>query len=363
MPEKSASSASWLDLRQGDALTVLKTLPERSVSCCVTSPPYWGLRDYGVVGQLGMEATPLAYLAAMVAVFEEVRRVLRHDGTLWLNMGDSYVAGGNGARDPERWPKQSRNNNGDRLVHGKKGAVGIWGLKSKDLAGMPWRLAFALQEAGWWLRTDIVWSKTNCMPESVKDRPTRSHEYLFLLAKSERYFYDFEAVAEPLAAKTYTTFGTVRRDLGGGDLVKSHNFSRDVAVRKPRTAGKHSKTDPQAAGHRIVESVANARAAGGDHDNPFGFTRNRRTVWEIAAVAYPEAHFATFPPALVEPCILAGCPEGGVVLDPFLGSGTTAYVANRLGRRALGVELNPAYLELARARCNQVTVWEGSATG
>lgn len=359
----------------GDVRMRLLELASESVQCIVTSPPYWGLRDYGNDDQIGLESTPEQYVAELVWVLDEAWRVLRKDGTLWLNLGDSYVAAPKGPNGDDKstlsasgvrvqrathrsapqivtpTTKQATNMASDFEAPHRSGSIP--GLKRKDLVGIPWRVALALQAAGWWLRADIIWSKTTCMPESVQDRPTRSHEYLFLLAKAEHYYYDLEAIAEPLAAKTYTTFGTVRRDLGGGDLVKSHNFSRDVAVRKPRTAGKHSKADPQSAAHRMVESVANARAGGAEHDNPFGYTRNRRSVWEISPVAYPEAHFATFPEALVEPCIKAGSREGDTVLDPFAGSGTTLAVARRLGRKAIGIELQPDYLPLIQKRVRE----------
>ena len=278
----------------GDCRDVLKTLPDESVHCVVTSPPYWGLRDYGVSGQMGLETTPAEFVAGMVGVFAEVRRVLRADGTLWLNLGDSYAGGGCGSREAERWPKQSRNDH--MATHAKKHS----GLKTKDLVGAPWRVAFALQADGWYLRSDIIWSKPNPMPEGVTDRPTKAHEYIFLLSKSERYFYDAAAIREPLT---------------------------EVSVL------------------RAARANTGTHAPGQVQDG-----RNKRTVWEVATQPFSEAHFATFPPALIEPCILAGCPRGGVVLDPFGGAGTTGLVADRLGRDAVLIELNPAYAEMGRAR-------------
>ena len=273
-----------------DVFEGLARLPDESVHCVITSPPYWRLRDYGTDGQLGLEATPEEYVETMTGVFREVRRVLRSDGTLWLNMGDCYASGGYGARDPERWPKQSRN---DHMRHARAPSGG---LKPKDLVGMPWRVAFALQADGWWLRADIIWAKPCPMPEAVKDRPTKAHEYLFLLAKSQRYFYDFEGIAQPSASP---------------------------GEERP--------------GRCWIQPA----------------TRNKRSVWTISnggKAAFPGAHFATFPTKLVEPCVLAGCPEGGVVLDPFCGSGTTGVVALRADRRFVGIELNEQYVEMARRR-------------
>jgi DNA modification methylase len=286
----------------GDARAVLASLPSESVQCCVTSPPYWGLRDYGVAGQIGLEATPEAYVEAMVGVFREVRRVLREDGTLWLNLGDSYCADVRKGRA--------------HMGVGKNDAHNVWfnrqpdSLKPKDLVGIPWRVAFALQADGWWLRSDIIWSKPNPMPESVTDRPTKAHEYVYLLSKSATYFYDAEAIAEESTSDT----SDGRRGDGG-----SYRF-------KPTAPATHF-------------------GANG--------TRNRRSVWTITTKPYPEAHFATFPPELPEICIKAGSPPDGVVLDPFAGAGTTLWMAKELGRKAVGIELNPDYARLIEKRCAQ----------
>lgn len=298
---------------QGDVLDRLLELPAESVHCCVTSPPYWGLRNYGVEGQLGLERTPDEYVSRMVEVFREVRRVLRNDGTLWLNIGDSYAGTGKsgGGDQGKRWAVY-----GSESDEGK----GTWkpapdGLKQKDLVGIPWRVAFALQADGWWLRSDIIWHKPNPMPESVTDRPTKAHEYLFLMAKSERYYYDGPAIAEPsvyAGEQLGIVRGTKRRALSMG-----------------------------------VEPSGNEKP-GADAD--IAAHRNKRTVWTITTEPFPEAHFATFPTALVEPCILAGSPEGGTVLDPFNGSGTTGVVALRADRNYIGIELNPAYVDMARRR-------------
>lgn len=329
----------------GDALEVLRTLPDESVQCCVTSPPYWGLRDYGVDGQLGLETDPGEYLLTVVAVFAEVRRVLTADGTLWLNVGDCYA---------NKMPRIAYGDQGDRGAGVSEGDRSItrdwssWRLKEKDLVGMAWRIAFALQADKWWLRSDTVWHKPNPMPESVTDRPTRAHEYVFLLSKSARYFYDAGAIAEPCKPTS-----DLRLDERGAISAAGNKDRKDA---KQRTKGKHSGQPPQSSGHRIVENVARARAEGADHDSPFGVTRNARSVWTIATVPYPGAHFATFPPELAARCIKAGSRPGDTVLDPFGGSGTTASVATGLGRNAIHIDLNPEYLDLAIERIGPLLV-------
>lgn len=295
---------------QGDCLAVLKTLPDQSVNCCVTSPPYWGLRDYGVAGQLGIEKTPQEYVEKMTAVFREVRRVLRGDGTLWLNLGDSYASGGNGGNPIYDGSQPSGRFQGIRPGgEPRKG----WkkppsGLKHKDLVGIPWRVAFALQADGWYLRQDIIWHKPNPMPESVTDRCTKAHEYVFLLSKSERYHYDADAVSE------------------------------------------ESVSDEQPRNRPNGMSVVMGKQQGAQPNCGVTQYRNRRSVWTVPTSSYPEAHFATFPPALIKPCILAGCPVGGTVLDPFGGSGTTGQVSLELARSAILIELNPEYIKLANRR-------------
>lgn len=310
----------------GDNRAILPTLPESSVQCCVTSPPYWGLRDYGVDGQIGLERTPEEYVAQMVAVFREVRRVLKDDGTLWVNLGDTY--GRNPAKGSSGTPT-GRNGRGERYpTKSKTASEGAWmafgteaktrtqTIKEKDLVGIPWRVAFALQSDGWWLRSDIIWQKPNPMPESVTDRPTKSHEYIFLLAKSERYWYDADAVSEPSLRA-----GDINGGCYGGN-PPSFNVGRGI---KPTTIIKER--------------------------------RNIRSVWTVATQPYREAHFATFPEKLIEPCILAGCPVGGTVLDPFGGSGTVGQVCERLGRNSILIELNPDYIELQRARTAQMGIF------
>lgn len=293
----------------GDCVAGLRTLPDVSVHCCVTSPPYFGLRDYGHDGQIGLESTPEAYVVRMVEVFREVRRVLRDDGTCWVNLGDSY----NGIGGPGKQNGGPIGPTAAVAIEGTKGRR-ISGLKAKDLVGIPWRVAFALQADGWWLRQDIIWHKPNPMPESVRDRCTKAHEYVFLLTKSERYFYDAEAVSE-------------------------------AATKPPGSNGNFGNKD--AASRMVGKLTGNMRPGVEYLTKP---TRNRRSVWTVTTKPYSGAHFAVMPPDLVEPCIKAGCPEGGTVLDPFAGSGTTLAVAAELGRNAIGCELNPEYIELAERR-------------
>ena len=352
----------------GDAIERLRGMPDESVHCVVTSPPYFGLRDYGTarwdggdascahsVGdqvqdskapgaiisgvrpgvdasrcrkcgairidrQIGLEPSPAEYVETLVAVFREARRVLRKDGTLWLNLGDSY-AGSWGAQsrritdsDEPSWHSSQIKNHPKRASN--TGTIRIAGVKPKDLYGIPWMVAFALRADGWWLRQDIIWAKPNPMPESVTDRCTKAHEYLFLLSRSERYYFDAAAIAEVAIADNREFFRGNDKYTNGNSFVNS------------------SAKPADGLGH-----VANETGK-----------RNKRSVWTVTTQPYAEAHFATFPPALVEPCILAGAPRGGTVLDPFGGAGTTALVADRLGRDAILIELNPAYAEMARSR-------------
>uniref|UniRef100_A0A6M3L862 site-specific DNA-methyltransferase (cytosine-N(4)-specific) n=1 Tax=viral metagenome TaxID=1070528 RepID=A0A6M3L862_9ZZZZ len=299
-----------VNYRIGDVLDVLREQPDGAFNCCVTSPPYWGLRDYGHDGQIGLEQTPDEYVARMVEVFAEVRRVLRADGTLWLNLGDSYAASAGSHRAYRPHMTGSDELNVPRMFPPPAG------LKPKDLVGIPWRVAFALQADGWYLRSDIIWHKPNPMPESVKDRPTKAHEYVFLMSKSKKYYYDADAVREPaIHAGKVVTLG-------------AKSFSKGQA------AG--SGVKPSGNGTKDSVTVADGR--------------NKRTVWTVATAPFSGAHFACFPPALIKPCILAGCPEGGVVLDPFLGSGTTGMVAESLGRDWFGIELNPDYESIIQSR-------------
>ena len=321
---------------------MLKMLPDESVHCVVTSPPYFGLRDYGMDAQIGLEAMPDVFVDELAGVFREARRVLRADGVAWVNMGDSYNNsdkwGGGGANTG----KHSLDANGK--VPSWSGVRRRWrGMdecKPKDLIGIPWMLAFAMRADGWYLRQDIIWHKPNPMPESVTDRCTKAHEYLFLLAKSERYYFDQSAITE--AATVGDNFRNVR------EPVDSHMPGAPANVgirksgnkeRKPAGARGMPNCDPTDPGDGVAGSV------------PWeGSTRNKRSVWTVTTQPFKEAHFATFPPALIEPCILAGCPEGGTVLDPFGGAGTTGLVADRHGRNAILIELNPEYAEMAKRR-------------
>ena len=311
------------ELLQGDCLQQLATLPAASVQCCVTSPPYWGLRDYGTPGQLGLEATPDEYVANMVAVFRAVRRVLRDDGTLWLNLGDSYAH-----NVTTHDTKSGKQNSVRGSILTRERDLG-W-LKTKDLVGIPWRVAFALQADGWYLRQDIIWHKPNPMPESVTDRCTKAHEYIFLLTKSARYYFDAGAIAEPQADIS------VRRAFSTNNVEQRKDAASDVYA--------ISGAAQDATYARMRESIAAGEPQ----------TRNKRSVWTVTTKPFKGAHFATFPPDLIEPCILAGSAADTLVLDPFSGAGTTGVVAVQHGRRYIGIELNPVYLEMSRKRIQLV---------
>ena len=304
----------------GDCRAIMRKWASEGIKAqtCVTSPPYYGLRDYGVDGQLGLESSPDEYVAAMVEVFRCVRDVLADDGTLWLNIGDTYAASGMGGNPAESAYRKQATNVGS-LISGRKAPAG---LKPKDLIGIPWMLAFALRADGWYLRQDIIWHKPNPMPESVRDRCTKAHEYLFLMAKSERYFFDIEAMKEP------ATNAGKRVSLG------NKSFSKGQAT----GAGISASGNGLSEFYDVTES------------------RNRRSVWTIATKPYGGAHFATFPPDLITPCILAGSRTGDIVLDPFMGSGTTAMVAQQLGRQYIGCELNESYKTLQNERVAQSTL-------
>lgn len=296
-----------IKIYKGDCREVMANMPEQSVNCCVTSPPYFGLRDYGNDAQIGLEQTPEEFVEAIVEVFRGVRRVLRDDGTVWLNLGDSYYnyrPGKGQALAKQTVSKTSQDLPQECARRGNK----LEGLKEKDLIGIPWRVAFALQADGWYLRQDIIWSKPNPMPESVQDRCTKAHEYIFLLSKSPRYYFDNDAIKEQA------------QDWGERD----------------RTNGKYHNEGSGLSPHSGLERSYEKK--------------NKRSVWTVSPKPFKGAHFAVYPPELIEPCILAGCPKGGTVLDPFGGSGTTAVVADRLGRNSILTELNEDYIEIARNR-------------
>ena len=295
---------------------------EASVNCCVTSPPYYALRDYGLDAQIGREDTPEEYIERLVAVFHELKRVLRSDGTFWLNIADTYCGTGNKGYYAD--PKNPKGRNGQQTAKNARAP----GCKQKDLIGIPWLLAFALRADGWYLRSDIIWQKENPMPESCKDRPSRCYEHIFLLTKSKKYFYDAAAIAEPVAATTAARYRTGR---GAG-----HKYADEVP------------------GQGKVQGINRTRSGGYYDEALIPTMRNKRDVWLINTVPYSGGHFAAYPPKLAETCILAGCPKGGVVIDPFLGSGTTAAVAKSLDRHYIGIELNIEYCALARARIGGV---------
>lgn len=354
----------------GNCLKVIPSIPDGSVNCCVTSPPYWGLRDYGHADQIGMEKTPEEYVAKMVDVFREVRRVLRDDGTLWLNLGDSYATGGGAVG---RCP--GGGDQGERFL--RAGMVGtqpnrmkLQGLKSKDLIGIPWRVAFALQTDGWYLRQDIIWAKPNPMPESVRDRCTKSHEYVFLMSKSERYYYNQDAIKEDaVCGANGSEFHTgktgehqqgrsSKKPRGPGNKTHKGETAYDQGDERHRT-----KKGLVAYANRVRESLARGSFSGkteamaGTGQNAFRAVvdkRNKRSVWTIGVRPYAGAHFATMPPELAEPCVLAGCPEGGIVLDPFGGSGTTAGVSKKHWRKSIVCELNEDYAALMRDRIKSI---------
>ena len=337
-------------LLTGDCRQRLRDLTDGSVNCCVTSPPYFGLRDYGASGQVGLEETPDAYVDELVAIFREVRRVLRDDGTIWLNIGDSYNAAGRTGHGTRVGFKQGTNRASAAGADHCRPSVD--GLKPKDLIGIPWMLAFALRADGWYLRSHIVWHKPNPMPESVTDRPTSAHESLFLLSKSEHYYYDADAIREPCSVDDWDNgtrvFGGVNK--AGANLLHGDRTTGRIATPRKVGARDNFRRDGSKRESPIYgQSVGTHRPDRPDTvPNPIG--RNKRNVWTVATRPFAEAHFATFPPDLIEPCILAGCQYGGTVIDPFGGAGTTGLVADRHGRNAILCEINPDYVAMAERR-------------
>lgn len=336
----------------GDAAAILKTLPDESVHCCVTSPPYYGLRDYGVDGQIGLEETPDDYINRLVAVFREVKRVLRNDGTLWLNIADSYSGSGKGAAAyPENAKKYKQGTN--------KGTVGCiqttkhfeTGCKPKDLIGIPWMLAFALRSDGWYLRQDIIWAKPNPMPESVTDRCTKAHEYIFLLSKSKNYYYNQQLIKEPLAKSSHVRLAQDITNQKGSDRVPGKTNGTMKAVTFGGKKGREYTPDKNDPNFRN-----GSEQWGREYIPTADGMANKKSVWTVATQPYSEAHFATYPKELIRPCILAGCPAGGTVLDPFFGSGTTGEVSLEESRNYIGIELNPEYIKIAQKRISEVQV-------
>ena len=382
----------------GDALTELRKLPDESIHCCVTSPPYWGLRDYGtakweggdsacahIVGgqvqdtkwpgaitsgqrpgvdasvcrkcgarridsQFGLERTPEEYVAKLVEVFREVRRVLRKDGTLWLNLGDSYASGKGTCYNPGGGDTSLGKERKDAGVHpldrGNKSTLALSVIKPKDLVGIPWMVAFALRADGWWLRQDIIWAKPNPMPESVTDRCTKAHEYIFMLSQSAKYYYDAKAIDEPVADATIIRCSQDVENQSGSSRVPGKTNGPMKAVLKQDGVGKRTYAN-------FNERYFKAEKRVGRHNSETS-RRNSRSVWTITTKPFREAHFATFPPEIPERCIKAGCPIGGIVLDPFFGAGTTGMMAKQLGRDFLGIELNQKYCNMAKRRIAQV---------
>jgi DNA modification methylase len=354
-------------------LEVLKTFTDNSINCCITSPPYWGLRDYGKEEQIGLEKTPEDYVAKMVLVFEEVRRVLKPDGTLWLNLGDSYISGKSrystkaqtlegGGEKEEKYGSMHNGNKPDLYYHPF--------FKDKDLAGIPWRVAFELQKLGWYLRQDIIWHKPNPMPESVTDRCTKAHEYIFLLSKSSQYYFDYESIQE------IATGFDMRKDtmMKGSNKyknsvipgLKEHTMASKGHERwKFKGTGTFGNLDGELnglhSGKKYNPKFKNLQPDGqqsntmhliraeGEADEVYPI-RNKRSVWTVPTKPYLEAHFATFPEDLIVDCIKAGCPKDGLILDPFMGAGTTALVCRKLGRNYVGIELNEKYIKIANDR-------------
>lgn len=337
----------------GDCLEIMQGMESGSVQTCVTSPPYFGLRDYGMPGQIGLEPTPAEFVGRLVKVFREVRRLLRDDGTLWLNLGDSYASKPNGSIGATGLQGGLSPHVSVRQAHARRSPRIPEGLKHKDLMGIPWRVAFALQDDGWYLRQDIIWSKPNPMPESVKDRCTKAHEYLFLLSKSSDYYYDQEAIREPAAASSIARWAQDVESQGGSDRVpgKTNGSMKAVGGRSKRdTFAREGKV----ADHVLPGQSAAQHRADRDEDTFDVASRNKRSVWTVPTMPFKEAHFATFPERLIEPCVLAGAPAGGMVFDPFMGAGTTAVVAEKLGRSWSGCELNPKYAAIANDRIRNV---------
>lgn len=321
-----------------DCINFLLDLPDNSVDCCVTSPPYYGLRDYNVTGQIGLEETPEKYISRLVSVFQEVRRVLKPEGTLWVNIGDSYAGSSKGA-----WKNKTAQKEIYVPDHGSAIArmPNVWeGIKPKDLIGIPWMLAFALRHAGWYLRQDIIWEKSNCMPESVKDRCVKSHEYIFLFSKSSKYYFDSEAIKQQ--AKP-STMKRVSQDL-------EHQTGYTRSLKKNGTMKAVIGGRKRANQNGILDDSNPMFRSNTDREYEYTDYANKRSVWTVSTAHCKEMHFAVFPEKLIVDCIKAGCPEHGIVLDPFMGSGTTAVVAKKLNRHYLGSELNPDYIRIAEKR-------------
>ena len=354
-----------------DCRETMKRMPDNFVDCCVTSPPYYGLRDYGHPDQIGLEETPERYVEKLVQVFSRVKRVLKKGGTLWLNLGDSYAGSGRGIGDIKKSSELQRNHKASYVGDIKKGYTSNE-LKPKDLIGIPWMVAFALRADGWYLRQDIIWHKPNPMPESVTDRCTKSHEYIFLLSKSAKYYYDAKSIATPYKDKTLTTYTAGPRS-GNGDgsgLVFSENLANSMKERKPKQwktpdgwdtgPGSHGSfhKNEREKGFKGYEHRGTGDKTLTGHSGNFDLEgnligdglANKKSVWTVGTQSFPEAHFATFPEDLIIPCIKAGSPEGGIVYDPFMGAGTTALVSHKLNRKFIGSEISAEYCKIGEKR-------------
>lgn len=341
----------------------LSRIPDNSINCCITSPPYYGLRDYGHKDQIGLEETPEHYVEKLILVFREVRRVLKNDGTLWLNIGDSYAGSGKGMNGDGSCgvlnSVKQQSNKGANIGNGHGIAKTGEGLKPKDLIGIPWMVAFALRSDGWYLRQDIIWSKPNPMPESVTDRCTKAHEYIFLLSKSREYYYDQEAIKQPVTDATIQRMAQQIEDQKGSNRVPGKTNGNMKAVgpgRNPRT-GIDRKGGNQGSEKGIPAMAINGRGVNGHsgyfdaEGNLIGDGKaNKKSVWTVTTKPFKEAHFATFPEALIIDMIKAGCPENGIVYDPFMGAGTTGLVCRKLNRNFIGSEINHLYCEIANRR-------------
>lgn len=323
----------------GDSLAILKTFTDGCINCCVTSPPYWGLRDYGNDAQLGLEDTPEQFIKNMVDVFREVKRTLKDDGTLWLNIGDSYAGSGKGPPG---------NISGDEhSMYEKTKPYKSEYIKPKDLIGIPWMLAFALREDGWYLRQDIIWSKPNPMPESVTDRCTKSHEYIFLFSKYPKYYYDSESIKTPLKESSINRLSQNIDCQNGSDRVPNKINGNMKAVGQFVGGKKHKNLQENGQSNHTFHKTRNSN--GQEWESKDGMA-NKKSVWTVATMPFKESHFATFPEKLIVDCIKAGCPENGIVLDPFMGAGTTGLVARKLNRGYIGCELNQEYIKIAENR-------------
>lgn len=348
----------------GNSLNELKKLPSESIDCCVTSPPYWGLRDYGCSEQIGLEKSPELYIENITKIFNEVFRILKPKATLWLNISDSYAGSGKGSfthpKTNNKWKQGtnigiSHSSGKKELIHNFKSE----GIKPKDLIGIPWMVAFALRESGWYLRQDIIWSKPNPMPESVKDRCTRSHEYIFLFSKSKKYYYDYESIMTPVKNATVRRMiQDIENQNGSNRAVGKTNGNMKAVVPKRNPIPSDNRKGNQGTGGIPIglngSKFKNHQNYMDEEGNLIhGSKANKKSVWEVSTKPFKDAHFATFPQDLIVDCIQAGCPEGGIVLDPFMGSGTTAIVAKKLNRNFIGIELNEDYVKITKKRLHK----------